>query len=123
VEARLLIGDAALRAASEGLEEFPFVYDLGEEWFGWQAVPFVFARWVVSCEVPEAERERIREALERSLATWRERVGEIAARRGGEFGLDEEGVREYLATFQYRLGPAEEFGERTFEELLRGETA
>ncbi|MGQ0721553.1 MAG: menaquinone biosynthetic enzyme MqnA/MqnD family protein [Candidatus Eiseniibacteriota bacterium] len=120
-EARLLIGDSALRAACEGLEGFPFVYDLGEEWHSWQALPFVFARWVVSRDVPEEDRERIRTSLERSLETWEERVPEIAARRGPEFDLDAESIRQYLETFRYRIGPVETFGEQAFEAMLAEE--
>lgn len=115
---RLLIGDRALLAASEGLDDFPFVYDLGEEWYGWQGLPFVFARWVVAKEVPAEDRVRIEAAVGASLDTWEDRVPEIAARRGAELGLDEEGIREYLSTFRYRLGPLEALGEQTFENLL-----
>jgi chorismate dehydratase len=118
VAGRLLIGDDALRAAGAGLDGFPFVYDLGQEWFGWQAVPFVFARWVISRGVPATERERIAASLESALASWPERVPEIAARRGRDLGLGVEEIREYLSTFSYRLGPAEEYGERAFRELL-----
>jgi chorismate dehydratase len=116
--ARLLIGDRALLAASDGLDDFPFVYDLGEEWNSWQALPFVFARWVVSKDVPDEDRRRIEEALEASLETWEDRIAEIAARRGGEVGLDEEGVLAYLRGLRYRLGPIEDMAERTFGELL-----
>ena len=117
-DARLLIGDRALAAASDGLESFPYVYDLGEEWHAWQSLPFVFARWVVSKDVPEDDRARIRQALENSLATWEQRVPEIAARRGAAVRLDEDGVREYLGALRYRLGPLEEHAERTFGLLL-----
>jgi chorismate dehydratase len=120
-DGRLLIGDSALRAACHGLDGFPFVYDLGEEWYGWQGLPFVFARWVVSREVPEEDRRRILDSLESSLDGWPERLSEIAARRGPEFDLDEDGVREYLETFRYRIGPLEAMGERTFEGLLAEE--
>lgn len=118
-DARLLIGDRALAAASTGFEDFPFVYDLGEEWLGWQALPFVYARWVVAKEVPADERRRIETAIEASLDTWESRIGEIAARRGPELHLDQEGVHDYLATFRYRIGPVEALGEQTFESLLR----
>lgn len=117
--ARLLIGDEALVAASEGLESFPFVYDLGEEWHGWQALPFVFARWVVSKDVPTEDRERIEHVISASLDGWKLRVPEIASRRGAEFGLDGEGVLRYLSTFRYRIGPFETMGETTFESLLK----
>jgi chorismate dehydratase len=116
--ARLLIGDRALRAASEGLEDFPFVYDLGEEWHAWQALPFVFARWVVAKEVPDEDRRRIEDTIAASLATWEDRIADIAARRGDEVGLDEEGVHEYLLGLRYRLGPVEELALETFGTLL-----
>lgn len=120
-EGRLLIGDVALRAACEGLDGFPFVYDLGEEWHGWQGLPFVFARWVASREVPEADRARILESLESSLDGWKLRIPEIAARRGPEFGLDARSIREYLETFRYHIGPVEAMGEDTFRALLNEE--
>jgi chorismate dehydratase len=117
-DARLLIGDAALRAASERDEAFPFVYDLGEEWYAWQSVPFVFARWVVSKDLALEERARITSRLSASLDSWEDRVSDIASRRGEELGMDEEAIREYLSSFAYRLGPLEILGEETFENLL-----
>lgn len=120
-DGRLLIGDEALRAATDGLDGHPFVYDLGQEWHGWRALPFVFARWVVSKDVSEEDRRILAECLEESLAGWELRIPEIAARRGREFGLDGRGVKQYLSTFTYRLGSVEELGLRTFEEMLREE--
>jgi chorismate dehydratase len=114
----LLIGDEALRAGAEGLDRFPFVYDLGQEWHGWRALPFVFARWVVSKDVPQDDRRAIARSLEVSLAGWQRRLPEIAARRGRALGLDGQGVRRYLSTFTYRLGPVEEMGLRAFREML-----
>jgi len=122
-DARLLIGDRALAAGGRGLDRFPFVYDLGEEWWGWQALPFVFARWVVSKETSEDDRRRILAAVEASLATWEDRVDEIAARRSDELGLDADGIRDYLSIFRFRLGPVEALGEQTFESLLSEEDA
>src|SRR5260221_3489989 len=46
-DALLLIGDEALKAKKEGIRGLPIVTDLGEEWYSWQASPFVFARWSV----------------------------------------------------------------------------
>jgi len=121
-DARLLIGDQALVAAGEGLGGFPFVYDLGQEWHGWQALPFVFARWVVSKDVCEDDRRRIEESIGRALDGWEDRLAEITARRGDEFGLDEEGIHDYLSTFRYRIGPIEALGEQTFESLCGEES-
>jgi chorismate dehydratase len=116
--ARLVIGDEALRAAAEGLDDFPFVYDLGDEWLGWQALPFVFARWMVAKSVPAADRDAIEAAIGASLDSWEERLDDITARRGEDVDLDREGIHRYLSTFRYRIGPVEALGQRTFEGML-----
>src|SRR5262249_48929141 len=43
-DAVLLIGDRAMRACLPG---FPHAFDLGQEWFEWTGMPFVFAVWAV----------------------------------------------------------------------------
>jgi len=67
-EARLVIGDAALllesssggadhgdRGGNSGLgeliPEYPYAYDLGDEWKQWTELPFVFAVWVAQRNV------------------------------------------------------------------------
>jgi chorismate dehydratase len=47
--AMLLIGDNALRASFQ--ETDLFVYDLGELWHKWTALPFVFAVWFCGRQV------------------------------------------------------------------------
>jgi len=56
VDARLVIGDAALVLASAHRERYPYVYDLGQTWKDWTGQPFVFAVWVAqrSTDVKEA---------------------------------------------------------------------
>jgi len=46
IDARLVIGDAALVLGSNHRERYPHVYDLGETWKQWTGQPFVFAVWV-----------------------------------------------------------------------------
>jgi chorismate dehydratase len=46
VDARLVIGDAALVLGSNHRERYPHVSDLGEMWKQWTGQPFVFAVWV-----------------------------------------------------------------------------
>lgn len=121
--ARLVIGDAALRAKRTGISGYPFVTDLAEEWIAWQNLPFVFARWVIARDVAEEDRARIAEAIGRSLDTWKARVGEIARRRGPGLDMDETAIGNYLSAFEYRLGPEENRGEARFEELLKGLSA
>ena len=45
-DAFLLIGNRALRQR-RGARGFPHKYDLGEEWYAWTGLPFVYSRWVV----------------------------------------------------------------------------
>ncbi len=44
-DAFLITGDQALRRRL-GVRGYPHRYDLGEEWFRWTALPFVFSRWI-----------------------------------------------------------------------------
>ncbi|RMG04539.1 MAG: hypothetical protein D6741_00880, partial [Planctomycetota bacterium] len=50
-DATMLIGDRAFAASPEG---FPYWCDLGETWYRWQRLPFVFAVWTARPEVDPA---------------------------------------------------------------------
>src|SRR5688500_15514141 len=65
-EARLVIGDAALLLESSSTDrqyghsgasqrpaipDYPYAYDLGDEWKKWTGLPFVFAVWVAQRKV------------------------------------------------------------------------
>jgi chorismate dehydratase len=54
-DAILLIGD---RAISPPKERFLGTWDLGEEWFEWTGLPFVFAMWVANDGTSIARRQR-----------------------------------------------------------------
>ena len=45
-DAFLLIGDEALRRRY-GVPGYPYRYDLGEEWYKWTKMPFIYALWVI----------------------------------------------------------------------------
>jgi chorismate dehydratase len=66
----LLIGDRALRMAGR-LPKGVRIYDLGELWYRFTGLPFVFALWIVRrrafVEHPQAIRE-FRQRLERSMS-------------------------------------------------------
>ena len=66
-DAVLLIGDRAMRACLPG---FAHAYDLGQEWYDWTGLPFVYAVWAVRDGVdlgPVAEA--LTEAKRRGCAT------------------------------------------------------
>ncbi len=110
-DAVLLIGDRAMHACLPG---FPYAYDLGQEWFDWTNLPFVFAVWAVrwGCELPNGITPFIR------AKEWGcYRAGVIAQREAKILGLDAGFCRRYLSNvIRYDLGEREELGLRTFYE-------
>jgi cyclic dehypoxanthinyl futalosine synthase len=66
-DALLLIGNEALQAKKEGIRGLPIVTDLGEEWFSWHKTPFVFARWAVRRDLPQAAKQTLEKILRDSL--------------------------------------------------------
>ena len=120
-DAILLIGD---RAISPPAEKFRGTWDLGEEWFQWTGLPFVFAMWVARHSVeatgtsPLAE---IEEMLSRSRDLGVERLDGIARREAPLLGLSLPTTISYLSeNLQYRLGPAERNGLKLYYELAAG---
>lgn len=61
--AGLVIGDRAIEVESR----FPYIYDLGEAWFAYTGLPFVFAAWVSEGPVSGDFLDAFNAALERGL--------------------------------------------------------
>lgn len=59
-DACVMIGDKAFLDYSA---TFPYCYDLAQEWFKFQKMPFVFAVWVTNKVLPEEERTKLNKAL------------------------------------------------------------
>jgi chorismate dehydratase len=105
-DAILLIGDAAIRELTAP-RRWSYVVDLGTEWTEWTGLPCVFARWGIRRALPAGERAAFAAALDASLTRGLADLPAIAARRR-DTGWSEAEVITYLASFAYRLGPAEE---------------
>ncbi len=104
-DAVLLIGDRAMRACLPG---FAHAFDLGQEWFDWTGLPFVYAFWAVR---PGVELGGIADALAEAKRRGLERVGPIAAREAPRLGLDAGFCRRYLQSIiHFDLGPREQAG-------------
>src|SRR5207237_1310154 len=71
-DAVLLIGDRAMRACLPG---FAHAHDLGQEWFDWTGLPFVYAVWAVR---KGAELGAVAEALNEAKRRGCARCGIIA---------------------------------------------
>ena len=111
-DAALLIGDRAMKACLPG---FPHAFDLGQEWFDWTGLPFVFAVWAVRQGV---ELREVEHAFYEAKQFGLSRVGIIAQREAPALGLDPGFCRRYLNhIIQFDLGPREEAGLKRFYSL------
>lgn len=110
-DAVLLIGDRAMRACLPG---YRYAYDLGDEWFRWTGLPFVFAMWSVRSGVDLLGiDEALASAKEQGLAN----VGAIAFEESKRLGLDAGFCRRYLENvLRFDLGTTELAGLMRFSE-------
>lgn len=125
-DAVLLIGDRAILPPKE---KFLGTWDLGEEWFEWTGLPFVFAMWVANdgnsrraispdVDQDEADLDFVEQALGQSRDWGVARLDEIACREAQLLGLSLPTTLSYLTeNLQYHLGNAERSGLRLFYEL------
>lgn len=115
----LLIGDEALRAKRDGVAGLHHVADLGEEWFRWQGLPFVFARWAVRHGLKQDIKDIIETSIEKSLLSMDSRKSDIARSEGEKRGFDPALVEAYWNGFVYHLNPEHLESIRRFSELWR----
>ncbi len=89
-DAVLMIGDRAMMPVSG---TFEFIWDLGEEWYRWTGMPFVFSLWVAR---PGVDLR----CAEKSFAAARDaglkRLPEIARREAPAVGIPETDCLAYL---------------------------
>ena len=111
-DAVLLIGD---RAMQDPQESFVEVMDLGQVWYDWTGLPFVFAMWVAR---QEADTEGVDDALSHARDLGLARISDIAAQEAPRLGLTESVAYNYLTkNLHYHLTSAERSGLRLFCEL------
>lgn len=110
----LVIGDPALEI--EG--RFSHSLDLGEAWFEWTGLPFVFAAWCGREAVLSIDDERI---LERAKLAGLDRRDALADEHAARTGLSASSLRAYLQdAVRYEFGDAERRGlERFYDEAAR----
>lgn len=119
-DAKVVIGDAALVANATGLEGFPEKLDLGRAWWDWHRLPFVFAVWAASRNLPATETEGLKDLIAHSLKLWMERHGtdERYAEWERRIALPAAALREYIGRFTYALGADEEESILIFGQLV-----
>ncbi|WP_320169268.1 menaquinone biosynthesis protein [Maridesulfovibrio sp.] len=116
-EAILCIGDEALNLRKH--EDYPYIFDLGEEWIRWTGLPFIFGIWLVRRDV--AHREDVKEAI-RALIRGKEwgqkniaRMSELTAENSI---LTPEETASYYEGLVYDLGEKEIEGMKVFAKYL-----
>jgi chorismate dehydratase len=105
--AALWIGDVALRRQPPSGR---LVYDLGEEWTRWTALPFAYAIWQARAGVPRADLARLHALLLESRARFFAGVETFAARHAAAFGIEPARLARYWRSLRYSLD----------DEMMRG---
>jgi len=114
-EAKLLIGDAALKSAFE--DPTPH-HDLGRLWLERTGLPMVFAVWAAP-EPPHPDLAGLEEALVASVRAARAEPEQLAYESSERYGYPPGFLARYFEKLRYRFGPRERAGLYTFLKLAR----
>ncbi len=114
-DAKLLIGDDALRSAFE--DPTP-PYDHGRLWLERTGLPMVFAVWACADPPPEGIAE-LEDALVASVRLARAEPELLAREASERYGYPAGFLARYFEKLRYRFGPRERAGLYTFLELAR----
>ena len=111
-DAVLLIGDRAMHSPAESfVEEF----DLGQLWYEWTGLPFVFAMWVAHAD---ADMTGIASALSTARDQGIAAVQRIAHDEAPALNITEQTAHRYLTqNLYYHMTSAERSGLKLFHEL------
>ena len=114
-DARLLIGDAALRSAFE--DPTPH-HDLGRLWLERTGLPMVFAVWAAPEPVVDGLGE-LQESLVASVRLARSEPERLAHEASDRYGYPAGFLARYFEKLRYSFGPRDRSGFYTFLEMAR----
>jgi chorismate dehydratase len=114
-DAKLLIGDAALKSAFE--DPTPH-HDLGRLWLERTGLPMVFAVWAAPEPAPPGLCQ-LEDALVASVRLARAEPERLAYEASERYGYPAGFLARYFEKLRYRFGPRERAGLLTFLELAR----
>jgi chorismate dehydratase len=119
-DARLVIGDPALVGRLRGRAGFPHTLDLGEAWWDWHRLPFVFAIWGIRKSLPPGEAPALADLIGHSLRLWEEADADGVRHRewGARLGLEPAEIGAYLKGLVHRNGPEEREAVETFRRCV-----
>jgi chorismate dehydratase len=114
-DAKLLIGDAALKSAFE--DPTPH-HDLGRLWLERTGLPMVFAVWA-ACEPAAEGLGDLEAALVESVKLARAEPERLAFEASERYGYPAGFLARYFEKLRYSFGPRERAGLYTFLEMAR----
>jgi chorismate dehydratase len=115
LDAVLLIGDRAMHVDTT---RFPVQVDMGQWWYQWTGLPFVFALWTARPGLDAEQLQRAGQILSRSRDTGVASDEQIAAARAADYGLTESQCLDYFRKYlHFRLGAEERRGLAQFRGL------
>ena len=114
-DAKLLIGDAALKSAFE--DPTPH-HDLGRLWLERTGLPMVFAVWAAPEPLVDGLTE-LEDALVASVRAARAEPELLAYESSERYGYPAGFLARYFEKLRYRFGPRERAGLLTFLEMAR----
>jgi chorismate dehydratase len=112
-DAKLLIGDAALKSAFE--DPTPH-HDLGRLWLERTGLPMVFAVWAAP-DPPVPGTAELEDALVESVRRARAEPEQLAHEASERYGYPAGFLARYFEKLRYRFGPRERAGLYTFLEM------
>jgi chorismate dehydratase len=112
-QAKMLIGDAALKSAFE--DPTPH-HDLGKLWLDRTGLPMVFAVWAAP-EPTHPDLPELEDALVASVRAARAEPEQLAYEAAERYGYPAGFLARYFEKLRYRFGPRERAGLYTFLEL------
>ena len=111
-DAVLLIGDRAMHAPGESFVE---VMDLGQMWYDWTGLPFVFAMWVAHAD---ADISGVSAALNEARDRGLKNVSRIATAEAPKLNISTRVASDYLTkNLHYTMTSAERSGLQLFHDL------
>ncbi len=105
-ESALLIGDRALQAARLSRRDDMQVVDLGEIWYQYTGLPFVFALWIARLEAVKTmsdELQMLTAQLQMARMMAFDRLDELAAELAPSSGMSVADLKTYWQTVSYEL--------------------
>jgi chorismate dehydratase len=116
-DAFLVIGNRGLRQR-RGVRGFPHRYDLGEAWYQWTGLPFVFSRWFVRQDADARDKALLEDTLYVALEDGVNAMYQLSSPREELLMLPRD-VMQYIQGFRYFLRMTEQRAIDQFQHYLQ----